>query len=98
MPVPLTQALGPRMRRASKIGIWILLNLATIPVAFYLSIGYWTSLVQDEYRTGARVSTDGDSVMIPVMGTTIPWVLFLCLLNVAILIAFVVRARFARLS
>ncbi len=84
------------MRRASKIGIWILLNLATTPVAFYLSISYWTSRVQDEYLTGLRVSTDGDSILIPVVGTTVSWVGLLCLLNALLLVTYLIWLRFPK--
>jgi len=30
-------------------------------------------MVEEQYRTGVRVSTDGDSIIIPVVGVTFAW-------------------------
>jgi hypothetical protein len=73
------------MKTFHKLSAWIIGTLATVPLAFGASLWYWTSVVNDEYRTGARVSTDGDTVMIPAMEDTVVWIFVLAGLNLILL-------------
>ena len=51
--------------------------VGSIPVVFLLAWGYFDAMVRSEYASGARTSTDGDSIIIPVVGVTAAWILFL---------------------
>jgi len=74
-------------------GRWLVGNLLVAlgaPIVF----GFWIAReVQREYASGARVSTDGDSIGIPIFGfTLIVWSALLCV-NVAALLVRRVRTR-----
>jgi hypothetical protein len=75
-----------------KLMAWILGNVATVPLVFFASLKYWTYVVTEEYRTGIRISTDGDTVMIPAMEYTIAWVNFLVGFNLIVLVVWGVRS------
>lgn len=79
------------MKKFFKLAAWLLCNLATMPIVFYTSIHYFTGMVLEEYRTGARSSGDGDSVMIPAMGCTMMWILLLAAVNFIILTVWMTR-------
>ena len=79
------------MKIFPKLMAWILGNVATVPLVFFASLKYWTYVVMEEYRTGVRVSTDGDTVMIPAMEYTIAWVMLLAGINLIVLIVWAVR-------
>lgn len=74
------------MKTFFKLIAWVVGNLATVPLAFAASLHYWTAAVKEEYRTGARLSTDEDTVMIPAMEYTAVWVFFLVGLNLSLLV------------
>ncbi|MDR7134052.1 heme/copper-type cytochrome/quinol oxidase subunit 2 [Lysobacter niastensis] len=82
------------MKTIFKLAAWILANVATVPLVFFASLSYWTSIVQEEYRTGVRVSTDGDTVMIPAIEYTVAWAMLLIAIN--LLVAVILAVRFYR--
>ena len=51
--------------------------VGSIPVVFLLAWGYFDTVIRSEYASGARESTDGDSIIIPVVGVTAAWMLLL---------------------
>jgi TRAP-type mannitol/chloroaromatic compound transport system permease small subunit len=51
--------------------------LLSIPAVFLVSFAYFWRMVQAEYASGARVSTDGDTVTIPAVGVTAAWIVLL---------------------
>ena len=75
-----------------KLMAWILGNVATVPLVFFASLKYWTYVVMEEYRTGVRIATDGDTVTIPAMEYTIAWVMFLAGANLIALLVLAVRS------
>ncbi len=48
--------------------------VGSIPVVFLVAWGYFDAMVRSEYASGARTSTDGDSIIIPVVGVTAAWI------------------------
>lgn len=51
--------------------------VGSIPVIFLLAWGYFDAIVRSEYASGVRTSTDGDSIVIPVVGVTVASILLL---------------------
>ncbi len=51
--------------------------VGSIPVVFLSAWGYFDAMVRSEYASGDRVSTDGDSIIIPVVGVTAAWIVLL---------------------
>lgn len=49
----------------------------SVPGVFLASLHYFDAIVRAEYESGVRTSTDGDSIMIPVVGVTATWTLLL---------------------
>jgi hypothetical protein len=77
--------------------LWILCNLAWLvgaPVLFGVWLGHE---VQAEYMSGARVSTDGDSIGIPIYGFTRLNLFLVIAINLASgIYVFVKRRRIAQ--
>lgn len=64
--------------------LWFAGNVAWVVVAPAI-FGVWlASEVDQEYATGARVNTDGDSLGIPVFGFAIANLLFVLLVNMGL--------------
>jgi hypothetical protein len=58
---------------------WLLIDAVILTAAFGLSWWYFSGLVDEEYGSGVRTTTDSDSIMIPVMGVvTLTAVALLC--------------------
>ena len=53
--------------------------LLSIPAVFLASGVYFRTMALDEYKSGARASTDGDSIMIPMVGVTAAWIVVLAI-------------------
>lgn len=68
--------------------------VASVPVVFLVAWGYFDAMVRSEYASGERTSTDGDSMIIPVIGVTVAWVIVLLVSVAAVLL--VVHVRRAR--
>jgi hypothetical protein len=66
--------------------------ILSIPLVFFVSLSSFRNMVEEEYRTGARVSTDGDSAIIPAMGITIAWSVLLLTLGAATGVVLLVRS------
>ena len=49
----------------------------SVPGVFFAAWAYFDSMVRAEYESGVRTSTDGDSIIIPVVGVTVAWTLLL---------------------
>ena len=73
------------MKNYWKVVAWVVANLASVPAVFFGALAYWTQIVQAEYATGLRVSTDGDNVVIPAAGLTELWIILLTVVNAVIL-------------
>ena len=54
-------------------------GLLSIPAVFLASGVYFRTMATDEYKSGGRVSTDGDSSMIPMVGVTAAWMVVLAI-------------------
>jgi hypothetical protein len=48
--------------------------IASIPAVFVVASWCLGRMVQAEYTSSARVSTDGDTVAIPAAGVTVVWI------------------------
>jgi len=73
---------------------WIAATVAallSVPLVLVTSFAYLSSMVEEEYRTGVRVSTDADSVIIPAMGVTLAWTGLLLAIGVATGLVLLVR-------
>jgi len=81
------------MRRWVKYILAAVATLASIPLTFYLALMLLMKMVESEYASGARTSTDGDSVMIPAVGITVTWVLVLVIGWLGVLIWMRFRRR-----
>jgi TRAP-type mannitol/chloroaromatic compound transport system permease small subunit len=68
--------------------------VGSIPVVFLVAWGGFDAMVRSEYASGERVSTDGDSIIIPVVGVTVAWLIVL--LAVAGVVGIIVQVRRAR--
>jgi hypothetical protein len=66
--------------------------ILSIPLVFFASLRSFRSMVEEEYRTGVRVSTDGDSAIIPAMGITIAWSVLLLTVGAATGVVLLVRS------
>jgi hypothetical protein len=79
--------------RARRWTRWLALN-ALVIVATPVLFGWWLDrVVTEEYRTGARVSTDGDTIAIPISGITflVTWVAIA--VNAAVALVWLVRGQ-----
>jgi hypothetical protein len=73
--------------------LWAVGNIVWFIVLPWL-FGVWLAAeIRTEYETGARVSTDGDSISIPIAGVIMLNFLFLVLLNAAWGIYSLIRRR-----
>ncbi len=73
---------------------WIAATVAallSIPLVLVTSFAYLSSMVEEAYRTGVRVSTDADSVIIPAIGVTLAWTGLLFAIGVATGLVLLVR-------
>jgi hypothetical protein len=71
--------------------LWITANVVWL-IGLPLVFGVWLyHEVQAEYASGARVSTDGDSIGIPIGGVALLNLLLLLAMNVALAIYFRIR-------
>ena len=61
-------------KQSVKVIAAVVAGLFSIPAVFLASFWYLSRMVQAEYASGARVSTDGDTVTIPAVGATISWI------------------------
>jgi TRAP-type mannitol/chloroaromatic compound transport system permease small subunit len=64
-------------KQSVKIIAAIMAGLLSIPAVFLVSLWYFWRMVQAEYASGARISTDGDTVTIPAVGVTTAWTVLL---------------------
>jgi len=65
------------MRRWVRYILAATATLASIPLTFHIAVKLLTKMVESEYASGVRTSTDGDFVMIPAVGIAVTWVLVL---------------------
>jgi len=66
----------------------------SVPGVFFAAMAYFDWMVKAEYESGARTSTDGDSIFIPVMGVTVAWTFLLLVVGgVTGVVILVRRAR-----
>jgi hypothetical protein len=71
----------------------VVAGLLSIPAVFLASFEYFWRMVWAEYASGARVSTDGDTVTIPAVVVTTAWTV-LILAGVGLLLVMrIVRKR-----
>ena len=63
-----------KLQRTLALGVGA---VGSIPVVFLMAWGYFDAMVRSEYASGARPSTDGDSIIIPVVGVTAAWIILL---------------------
>jgi TRAP-type mannitol/chloroaromatic compound transport system permease small subunit len=81
-------------KQSAKIIAGVLAGLLSIPAVFIVSLWYFWRMVQAEYASGARVSTDGDTVTIPAVGVTTAWsVLLLAGVGVLLVMRIVRRGK-----
>jgi hypothetical protein len=69
---------------SKRLLIVLLLAILSIPTTFFASAAYFQAMVEEEFRSGARLTTDGDSPMIPAVSVTVAWT---CLLLLAAAVA-----------
>ena len=74
-----------------KIFAAILAALLSIPSVFVLSLWYFHRMVQAGYASGERVSTDGDTAMIPAAQATTTWIALLLAIAATLLVIRIVR-------
>lgn len=73
-------------QRGRNVAIWIIANIVILictPILHYI---YLDRLLDYEYAHGIRTSTDGDIILIPVLGGFLTLVILLFVLNIAGLI------------
>jgi hypothetical protein len=78
-------------RQSVKVIAAVVAGLLSIPAVFLASFLYFSRMVQAEYASGARVSTDGDTVTIPAVGVTTSWIAVLLAGAGALLVMRIVR-------
>lgn len=83
--------------RSRTILALVLGAVGSVPVVFLIAWRYFAEMVGSEYASGERTSTDGDSIMIPIAGVTITWVLLLAVTAAVIGAVFCVRWAVRRL-
>ena len=79
------------MTTGYRLTAWVVGALASVPLVFIAAFSYFSVVLQDEYRTGARVSTDGDIATIPAAGITVAWLLLLAVVATATLLVVATR-------
>jgi hypothetical protein len=84
------------MTRSQRTLALVLGAVASVPAVFLVASAYFDAMVRSEYASGARTSTDGDSIFIPVMGVALAWVVLL--LGAAAVTGIVLIFRRARRS
>jgi hypothetical protein len=72
--------------------IVLLVAILSVPAVFVASALYLQAMVEEEFRTGARVSTDGDTIAIPAVGITAAWTLLLVVAGAITSIVMLVKA------
>jgi hypothetical protein len=78
-------------KKSVKVIAAVVAGLASIPAVFLASLEYFWRMVQGEYASGERVSTGGDTVMIPAVGVTTVWIGLLLVVGGTLLIMRIVR-------
>lgn len=74
-----------------KVFVAILAALLSIPGVFLVSLWHFHRMVQAEYASGERVSTAGDTVMIPAVQVTTTWIALLLAIAAARFLLRIVR-------
>ena len=70
---------GHAMARKQNYVLAFIAGVLSIPVVFALASIALGRMVEAEYASGARTSTDGDTVTIPAAGITAAWVVALAI-------------------
>ena len=70
--------------------------IVSIPSVFFVSWMYLHAMVEEQYRTGVRVSTDGDSIIIPVVGVTFARIALLLTVSAVTGVVLLVRSWLRR--
>ena len=78
-------------KKSVKVIAAVVAGLVSIPAVFLASFEYFWRMVQGEYASGERVSTDGDTVTIPAVGVTTVWMGLLLVVGGTLLIMSIVR-------
>jgi hypothetical protein len=81
------------MGRLIRIIVIAVVGLASIPAVFFLSCHFLWKMVEEEYTSGARTSTGGDTVTIPAVGLTVAWTLLLLVATVVVVVVSTIRRR-----
>lgn len=72
----------------------VLVALLSIPgPVFFLSFTVLWRMVQAEYASGERISTNGDTVTIPAVGITEAWILVLAIVGLVLVAVSIFRRR-----
>lgn len=56
-------------------------TVLSVPGVFFSAWTYFDSTVRVEYESGVRTSTNGDSIIIPVVGVTVAWTFLLLVIG-----------------
>jgi flagellar biogenesis protein FliO len=64
-------------KQSVKVIAAVVAGLLSIPAVFLASFWYFSRMVQAEYASGVRITTDGDTVTIPAVGVTATWTVLL---------------------
>ena len=61
------------MTRKNRFAAILVGAILSVPTVALLSSFFIRRMIEAEYASGARTSTNGDSPMIPVVGVTVAW-------------------------
>jgi hypothetical protein len=86
------------MTTGRRLAAWVLAALASVPLVFFAAFSYFSAIIEDEYRTGVRVSTDGDVATTPAAGITAAWLSLLVVVAAAALLLVAARRYRAKRS
>jgi len=82
------------MTKSHRIVVAVVAAVFSIPGVFVASYFFFDSMAREERASGARTATDGDAIMIPMMGLTMTWTLLLLVVAAIFgIIAIVRRVR-----
>jgi hypothetical protein len=80
------------MTKPQRVVAVVVAAVLSIPGVFFAAMAYFDSMVKAEYASGARTSTDGDSIFIPVMGVTVAWTFLLLIVGGVTAAVLLIRA------
>ena len=82
------------MTKTQRLVAVVMGAVLSVPGVLFASILYFDAMGKSEYASGIRTSTDGDSIMIPVVGVTVAWTILLLLVGgIAGAVLLIRRAR-----